>query len=367
MKGWLNRLVVTTTLLVVGGSATVAQEKQLHIYNWSDYIAEDTLENFTKETGIQVTYDVFDSNEVLEAKLLAGNTGFDIVVPSGDFLGKQIRAGVFQPLDRDKLPNYRHLDPSLMSALESADPGNQYGVPYLWGTTGIGYNVDKVREVLGAEAPVNSWDLIFKPENLRRLNACGVAFLDAPTEILPAALNYLGKTPWSLNVDDYNRDAYELLKELRPHITYFHSSQYINDLANGDICVTIGWSGDVLQAKARAAEAGKGVNIEYVIPDEGALVWFDIMAIPRDAENVEEAHAFINYVLRPQVIADIANYVEYAHPNKDAYAMVDESLLSNPNVFPPDEVRQRLYGTQLLPANVLRTITRVWTRVKTGY
>lgn len=367
MKRWWNRLVLVVGVLGVSLGQVQGQERVVHFYNWSDYIAEDTLENFTQLTGIEVTYDVFDSNEVVEAKLLAGNTGFDVVVPTSDFLGKQIQAGVFQELDRNQLPNYRHLDPALMKLLEAVDPGNRYGVPYLWGTTGIGYNVDKVREALGEDAPVDSWDLVLKPENLAKLKSCGVSFLDAPTEITAAALNYLGKNPMSHNSADYNGPVLELLQQLRPHITYFHSSQYINDLANGDICVSIGWSGDILQAASRAAEADKGIEIEYVIPKEGALLWFDMMAVPKDAKNVQAAHQLINYVLDPQVIGSIANYVEYAHPNKDADPYVDEELRNNTNVFPSAEVRKRLYVAEVLPAATVRSITRLWTRVKTGY
>ncbi|WMC09299.1 extracellular solute-binding protein [Oceanimonas pelagia] len=339
---------------------------QVNFYNWSDYIAEDTLASFTKETGIEVTYDVFDSNEVLEAKLLAGNTGFDVVVPTGDFMGRQIQAGAFLPLDKSKLTNYGNLDPRIMALLEDKDPGNRYGVPYLWGTTGIGFNVDKVKEVLGEDAPVDSWDLVMKPENLARLSQCGVAFLDAPTEIFAAALNYQGMDPNSTNVADYNGPATELMMQLRPHITYFHSSKYINDLANGDICVAVGWSGDILQARDRADEAERGVKVAYRIPKEGALMWVDMLTIPKDARHPDNAHQLINYLLKPEVIGGISNYVAYANPNKAASEFVDKDILNDPGIYPSQEVAEKLYTARLLPQKVNRAITRAWTRVKTG-
>ncbi len=288
--------LLSAAMLVSSVSLAVQaeEEKVLNIYNWSDYIADDTIANFTKETGIKVVYDVFDSNEVLEAKLLAGNIGFDLVVPSLAFLARQIQAGVFQPLDMTKLPNYKELDPELMAIVAGNDPDNKYSVPYLWGTTGIGYNVEKVKEILGPDAPVDSWDLVFDPENLAKLNKCGVAFLDAPSEIIPAALFYLGKDPNTFDTKLIKNEAKAHLKKLRPYITYFHSSQFINDLANGDICVAVAWSGDILQAGDRAAEADNGVEVAYVIPKEGAGMWFDMLAIPKGAKHPNNALAFIN-------------------------------------------------------------------------
>jgi putrescine transport system substrate-binding protein len=361
LKRGLLALVAGLTM----STAQAAEEPILYVYNWSDYIAEDTLANFTKETGIEVVYDVFDSNEVLEAKLLAGNTGYDVVVPSAAFLGRQIQAGVFQPLDRSKLPNYENLDAALMEQLSRVDPDNAYSIPYLWGTTGIGYNVDKVKAALGEDAPVDSWDLVFKPENLAKLNSCGVAFLDAPSEILAAMLQYEGLDPNSKNRADYDKVT-ESLMELREHVTYFHSSQYINDLANGDICVTIGWSGDILQARDRAAEADNGVNVAYVIPKEGALMWFDMMAIPSDAKQPNNAHTFLNYIMRPDVIAGISNYVAYANGNAASLSMVDEEVQADPGVYPTPEAKKNLYTAEVMPANIDRIMTRAWTRVKTG-
>ncbi|MFP2768210.1 extracellular solute-binding protein [Oceanisphaera sp. KMM 10153] len=347
-------------------SARAEEPPQLNFYNWSDYIAEDTLAGFTAATGIEVTYDVFDSNEVLEAKLLAGNTGFDVVVPTSDFMARQILAGAFMPLDKSKLGNYGNLDPKIMAVLADKDPGNKYGVPYMWGTTGIGYNVDKVREALGEDAPLDSWDLVMKPENLAKLGQCGVAFLDAPTEVFAAALNYQGLDPNSTKAADYKGPATELMMSLRSHITYFHSSKYINDLANGDICVAVGWSGDILQARDRAAEAEQGVNIAYRIPKEGALMWVDMLTIPKDARHPDNAHQLIDYLLRPEVIAGVSNYVAYANANTPAKALVDEDIRNDPGIYPSEEAAERLYTAKLLPQKVNRVITRAWTRVKTG-
>ncbi|MFN3579821.1 MAG: extracellular solute-binding protein [Pseudomonas sp.] len=357
------------TLLAVACSFTVSMAVQaqgvVNIYNWSDYIAEDTIANFEKETGIKVTYDVFDSNEVLEARLLSGSSGFDIVVPSNQFLGKQIKAGAFKPLDRSKLSNWDNLDPTLLKALENNDPGNLYAFPYLWGTTGIGYNEGKVQAILGDDAPVDSWDLVFKPENIAKLSSCGVAFLDAPAEIIPAALFYLGLDPNSTNADDYAK-AEELMLSVRPHITYFHSSKFITDLANGDICVAVGWSGDIIQAADRAEEAENGQVISYAIPQEGAPMWFDMMVMPRDARNVDNAYKFLDYILRPEVIAEISNYVAYANGNQASKSLVDESVLNDPGIYPTQETLNKLFTLAELPANIERVRTRAWTRIKSG-
>ena len=316
--------IVTLSLVtaLMAGGAAAQEEKVLHVYNWSDYIAEDTIANFEKESGIKVVYDVFDSNEVLEAKLLAGNTGFDVVVPSSDFLARQIQAGVFMPLDKSKLPNLANMDADVMKLLQDKDPDNAHSIPYLGGTTGIGFNPKKVAEVMGPDFKMDSWDAVLKPENLSKLSKCGVSFLNAPTEIFATVLHYTGKDSNSTNVADY-KEAGKLLTTLRPYITYFHSSQYINDLANGDICVAIGWSGDVMQAAARAEEAKNGVVVDYVIPKEGALIFYDMLAIPADAKNGEEAHEFINYLMRPEVIAKASNYVQYANGNLASKDLLD--------------------------------------------
>ncbi|WP_373185617.1 extracellular solute-binding protein [Halopseudomonas sp.] len=360
-----NSKTLFAAACVMAFSSTALAEEVVNVYNWSDYIAEDTLEEFHKETGIRVVYDVFDSNEVLEAKLLSGSSGFDIVVPSNQFLGKQIKAGAFMPLDRSRLDNWDNLDPVLLKALETNDPGNQYAFPYLWGTTGIGYNEAKVKAVLGDDAPVNSWDLVFKPENMEKLAECGVAFLDAPAEVIPSALFYQGLNPNSTNPDDYEQ-AEALMQSVRPHIRYFHSSKFITDLANGDICVAVGWSGDILQAASRAEEAGNGEVVKYAIPKEGAAMWFDMMVMPIDAKNVDSAYVFLDYILRPEVIADVTNYVAYANGNKASLPMVDKEVLNDPGVYPSDETLNKLFTLAELPANIERVRTRAWTRIKSG-
>jgi len=358
----LTSLALATGLMA--GSAHA--DEVLHIYNWSDYIAEDTIANFEAETGIKVVYDVFDSNDVLEAKLLAGHSGYDLVVPSSSFLGRQIMAGVFQPLDKSKLTNYSHLDSELMGRLTSVDPDNAHSIPYMWGTTGMGYNPDMVAAVLGDDAPVDSWDMLFKEENISKLAECGVNLLDASDEILPVVLNYLNLDPNSKNLADYKGPVKDLMSAIRPHITKFHSSNYINDLANGDICFAVGWSGDILMAGDRAAEADNGVTVEYVIPKEGAPLWFDMLAIPADAANVDNAHKFLNYILRPEVIAAVTDYVWYANPNATASGLIDEEILAHPGIYPSDEAKANLFTFEVLPPKVTRTMNRVWTDIRSA-
>ncbi|ACA85424.1 polyamine ABC transporter substrate-binding protein [Shewanella woodyi] len=359
-----------TTLALIGAgvlaSTNVMAEEVVRVYNWSDYIAEDTLANFEKETGIRVIYDVFDSNEVVEAKLLSGRSGYDLVVPSNNFLAKQIKAGAFQKLDVAQLSNHKNLKADLMKQLEAADPGNEYSVPYLWGTTGIGYNEGKVKEILGEDAPTDSLELLFNPKYAEKLSKCGLSMLDSADEMLPMALVYLGLDPNSNSKADYKK-AGEVLDKVRPFVTYFHSSRYITDLANGDICVAFGYSGDVFQAAARAEEAENGQVIGYSIPKEGANLWFDMLAIPADAANVKNAHTFINYILRPEVIAPITDYVAYANPNAAAETLVDKEILSDPAIYPTPEVLKRLYVADVRPMKAQRAMTRVWTKVKSGY
>ena len=364
MKTFGKTLLALSLTAAVAGAAQ-ADSKVLHVYNWSDYIAEDTLANFEKETGIKVVYDVFDSNEVLEAKLLAGSSGYDVVVPSNPFLAKQIKAGVFQKLDKSKLPNWSNLDKDLLHALEPSDPGNQYSIPYMWGTIGIGYNVEKVKAVLGEDAPVDSWDLVFKPENMEKLKSCGVSFLDSPTEILPAALHYLGYAPDSSKADELKK-AEDLFLSIRPSVAYFHSSKYISDLANGNICVAIGYSGDIYQSKARAEEAKNGVEVGYNIPKEGAGSFFDMLAVPADAKNVEAAHVFLNYLMEPAVMANITNYVQFPNGNAAATPLVDEALRTDPGVYPTPEVLKKIYTFPDLAPAVQRNMTRSWTKIKSG-
>ncbi|CAI8748643.1 MULTISPECIES: polyamine ABC transporter substrate-binding protein [Pseudomonas] len=358
----LRKALLATAGLTIAVGAQAAGT--VHIYNWSDYIGETTLADFQKETGIKPVYDVFDSNETLEGKLLAGRTGYDVVVPSNHFLGKQIKAGAFQKLDKAQLPNYSNLDPVLLKRLEQNDPGNLYAVPYLWGTNGIGYNVDKVKAVLGIDK-IDSWSVLFEPENIKKLHSCGVAFLDSADEMMPTVLNYMGLNANSTNPKDYAKATDKLLA-VRPYVTYFHSSKYIGDLANGDICVAIGFSGDIFQAKHRAEEAKKGVNIAYSIPKEGGALWFDMLAIPKDSSNVKEAHAFINYLLKPEVIAQVSDYVGYANPNPGSDKLMEQSIRTDEAVYPPQAVLDKTYVSVELPANIQRLMTRSWTKVKSG-
>ncbi|MDJ0612981.1 MAG: polyamine ABC transporter substrate-binding protein [Rhizobiaceae bacterium] len=359
----LKTILMATAAVAIASPA--AAEGTLNIYNWSDYIAEDTIQKFEEKTGIKVTYDVFDSNEVLEAKLLAGSSGYDLVVPSASFMARQIQAGVFQKLDKSKLPNIKNLDSAIMGNVAEFDPGNEHGVVYMWGTTGIGYNEEKIAERLGDSAPTDSWALVFDEGNAAKLADCGISMLDAPTEIIPAAMNYLGLDPKSKNAEDFKKAA-DLLAKVKPHVRYFHSSQYINDLANGDVCVSVGWSGDIFQARDRADEAENGNTISYVIPKEGALSWFDMMVIPADAANVENAHKFLDFLMDAQITADITNYVWYASANIPALELIEQEILDDPGIFPPDDVKEKLWVAPVYEARADRAINREWTRVKTG-
>jgi len=354
---------VTVAVTVFGGMAN-AEEKVLNVYNWSDYIAEDTIEKFEAETGIKVNYDVFDSNEIVEAKLLTGSTGYDVVVPTANFLERQIKAGVFRKLDPAKLPNLKNMDPVISQRVALHDPGNEHSVTYMWGTTGFGYNVKAITERLG-EMPTNTWALFFDPAVVSKLADCGVSLLDAPNDVMATALKYLGLDPNSESPDDLAK-AEELLGSVRPHIRYFHSSQYIDDLANGEVCLAMGYSGDILQAADRATEAGQGVEIQYVIPKEGAVVWFDMLAIPADAPHPENAHAFIDFVMRPQIAADISNYVLYANANKASLSLVDEEVRTDPSIYPTDEIKENLFPTLARSARYDRLLKRGWTKIKAG-
>lgn len=356
-------MAVVGHLALVGAAA--AQDKVVNIYNWSDYIDDSILTDFTKQTGIKVVYDVFDSNDILETKLLAGGSGYDIVVPTGTFLARQIQAGVFQKLDKSKIPNLSHMWPEIQQRVAKYDPGNDYSVNYMWGTTGIGYNVAKVKEALGADAPVDSWDLVFKPENAAKLAKCGINMLDSADEIIPAAQKYLGLDPDSKSTEDIQKAA-ELLVSIKPYVQKFHSSEYINALANGDICVAVGWSGDILQARDRAAEAKNGVDIAYSIPKEGALMWFDQMAIPADAKNVDNALAFLNYLQQPEVIAKASNYIFYANGNKDSWPFLDKAVLDDPAIYPPAETIANLFTISPYSPAAQRVLSRAWTTVKSG-
>ena len=362
MKSIAKSLVLSAALAAIA-TASIAQERVVNVYNWSDYIDESVLTDFTKETGIKVVYDVFDSNEILETKLLAGGTGYDVVVPSGTFLARQIQAGVFQPLDMSKLPNSKNLWAEIQNRTEAYDPGQKYSINYMWGTTGIGYNVKAAQERIGGA--VTSWDVIFDPEKLAKFKDCGVHVLDAPAEIIPAALNFLGKDPDSKNADEL-REAAALLQTVRDSVQKFHSSEYINALANGDICLAVGWSGDVFQARDRAAEADAGVEVGYSIPSQGALMWFDQMAIPADAKNVDEAHAFLDYIMRPDVIAKASNYVYYANGNEASTPLLDKDVVEDPAIYPDAATLANLYVTTPYGARNQRLVSREWTKIKTG-
>lgn len=359
-----GKTLLALSLLGAMAGAAQADDKVLHVYNWSDYIAPDTIANFEKESGIKVVYDVFDSNETLEAKLLAGKSGYDIVVPSNNFLAKQIKAGVYQELDKSKLPNYGNLNTSLLKAVSVSDPGNKHAFPYMWGSIGIGYNPEKVKAALGIDK-IDSWDVLLKPENIAKLKSCGVSFLDSPTEMLPVALHYLGLPTDTQKKDDLKK-AEDLFLKLRPSIGYFHSSKYISDLANGNICVAVGYSGDIQQAKSRAAEAGGKVKVAYDIPKEGAGSFFDMVAIPKDAENVDAAYKFMNYLLKPEVMASITNSVRFPNGNEKATALVDKDITSDPGIYPPADVQAKLYAIADLPAATQREMTRSWTKIKSG-
>jgi putrescine transport system substrate-binding protein len=341
-----------------------AQERVVNVYNWSDYIDSSIIDDFTKETGIKVVYDVFDSNEILETKLLAGGSGYDVVVPTSNFLVRQIAAGVYQKLDKSKLPNLANMWDVVSERVQKYDPGNEYSINYMWGTVGIGYNQKKVKEALGIDT-IDSWDVFFKPENLSKLANCGVYVLDSPSDIIPTTLAYLGLDPESKSPDDLAK-VEEVLLAIRPYIRKFHSSEYINALANGDICLAVGWSGDVFQAKDRAAEADQGVVVEYAVPKEGAEMWFDQMAIPADAQHVEEAHEFLNYIMKPEVAAKASNFVFYANGNKASQQFIDPEITGNPAIYPDETTLQKLFTVAPYDPKTQRTITRLWTKIVTG-
>ena len=365
LTGFLVIFVVTLGLSSCGTNEEETNIKQeVRVYNWSDYIADSTIREFEKETGIDVTYDVYDSNEILEGKLLSGNTGYDIVGPSSEFMGRQIIAGVYQKLNKDALYNYDNLDPAMMNLLENLDPDNAHSIPYLWGTTGIGYNKQKAIEIMGADFAMDTLDVVFVPEIIAKFQHCGVAFLDAPSEMFKAALHYLGLNPNSQNPKDYQEQSTELFNNVRPYIQYFHSSKYINDLANGDICLAFAWSGDVLQAADRASESGNGVQIEYRIPKEGTLMWFDMLAIPADAPNPGNAHKFLNYILKPEVIAEISNKVNFANANIPSKSLIKADSLNNPDIYPEEELMRKLFLAKILPPDIDRVMTRQWVDIK---
>ena len=357
-----SKLLTTVAALAL---ASAAAAEEVRVYNWSDYIDEALLAKFEAETGIKLIYDVFDSNEVLETKLLAGGSGYDVVVPTGTFLQRQIAAGAFQKLDKSKLANYGNLWDVISERAAKYDAGNEYAINYMWGTTGIGVNVGKVKEILGDDAPVDSLGLIFDPANAEKLAACGIHMLDAPDEVIPATLKFLGEDPDSQDAAVIEKTE-AVLMGVRPYIQKFNSSEYINALANGDICVAFGWSGDILQARDRAAEANNGVEIEYNAPKEGALMWFDMMAIPVDAPNAEGAHKFLDFIMNAENMAAASNYVYYANGNKASQEFLAEDVIGDPAIYPSEEALQNLYTKSPYDTKLQRTVTRLWTKVKSG-
>ena len=342
------------------------EEKVLNIYNWSDYIAEDTIRNFEKETGIKVRYDNFDNNEIVHAKLVAGKTGYDIVVPSSNWAKLQIDGGLLRKLDKSQIPNLKNLDPAVQAQLARMDPGNDYMVNWLWGYTTVGINVDKVKAALGSmPMPDNAWDLVFKPEYISKMKGCGVAFLDSASEVVPAALHYLGKPSFSKNPSDYTAAA-NLLKTVRPYVTLFSSSGYINDMANGSICLALGWSGDVNIARQRAIEGKTGQNLQALIPKTGGLLFFDTMVIPADAAHPGNAHKWINYILRPEVSASLTNKVFYANPTTASKQFVKPEVANNPTVFLSPADMKNMVAPDSLSNDLRRLMTRTYTGFKTG-
>jgi putrescine transport system substrate-binding protein len=355
-------------VLAMAGDVVVAQpakERTVNFYNWSDYIDPAVLEDFTRETGIKVKYDTFDSNDMLETKLLAGRTGYDLVVPTAYFLARQIKAGVFQKLDKTKLPNLHNAWDEIAKRLSAYDPGNQYAVNYMWGTTGIGYNVKKAREVLGTDAKIDTWDVVFKPDLIARFKDCGVHMLDASDDVFAAALNHLKLDPNTKEQGQLEKAA-DLITKVRPSVRKFHSSEYLNALASGEICLVLGYSGDIKQAQKRAAEAKNGVEIGYAIPKEGAQLWFDNLAIPKDARNVAEAHALINYLLKPEVAAKNSNFISYANGNAASRAFIDKAILEDKTIYPDDAAMRGFYTIMAHDQKTQRLINRMWTRIKTG-
>ena len=363
----IRKAIVYSTVSLAAATfafAAQAQERVVNVLNWSDYIDDSLIAEFTEKTGIRVVYDVFDSNEILETRLLAGGSGYDVVVPTGSFLSRQIQAGVFQKLQKDKLPNLSNMWDVVTTRTDKYDPGGEYSINYMWGTVGIGYNVQKVAEILGTEK-IDSWDVLFKPENAEKFASCGIYMLDSPSDIIPIVLNYLGFDPNSHEPDEIAK-AEELLLSIRPSIRKFHSSEYINALANGDICLAVGWSGDVLQSRDRAAEADQGVTVAYVAPKEGTQMWFDQMAIPADAPNVDEAHEFLNFIMEPEVIAKATNYVYFANGNLASQDFIDDEVINDPAIYPDKDALETLFTHIPYDSRTQRVVTRSWTKVVTG-
>jgi putrescine transport system substrate-binding protein len=357
-------LFVAGLLATLVTTAATAQERVVNVYNWSDYVGEGVLDDFTKATGIKVVYDVYDSMEVLEAKLLQGSSGYDVVVPTDRNLARLIQAGVMQPLDTSKIPNLSHQWDAIAQRLETYDPGTEHSTNYMWGTTGIGYNVAKVKEIM-PDAPLDSWAMIFKPEVLEKFKDCGVMLLDSPDDIFPAALVYLGLPPDSKEQADLEKAA-ELVKGIRPYVQKFHSSEYINALANGDTCIAVGYSGDILQSRDRAAEANNGVEVGYSIPKEGALIWLDSFAVLAEAPHPAEAMEFINFMLDPKIAARNTDFVYYANGNKDSQQFIEKEIIEDPAIYPPADIFAKLFTTTPNNQRIQKIVTRLWSSITTG-
>jgi len=361
----IRSVIAIAAVLALLSQQARAEERTVNFYNWSNYMAPGVLEDFTRETGIKVVYDTFDANETLETRLLAGKSGYDVVVPTAYFLQRQITANVFQKLDKSKLPNLANAWPVVTKRLAVYDPGNLYGANYMWGTTGIGYNVKAVQKILGADASIDSWDIVFKPENLAKFKDCGIHMLDSADDIFPAALSYLGLDPNSTKQADLEKAA-DLVIKIRPYVRKFHSSEYLSALATGEICFVVGWSGDIMQARSRAAEAKNDIEIGYAIPKEGAQMFFDNLAIPADANNVAEAYQLINYLYRPEVAARNSDYLSYANGNLASQKLVDPKILNDKNIYPDEATLAKLFVITARDPATQRVINRLWTRVKTG-
>jgi putrescine transport system substrate-binding protein len=361
----LRYAIAITALLAALSPPARAAERTVNFYNWSNYMAPGVLEDFTKETGIKVVYDTFDANETLETRLLAGKSGYDVVVPTAYFLQRQIKANIFQKLDKSKLPNLANAWPVVTKQLAIYDPGNQFAANYMWGTTGIGYNVKMAQKILGPDAKIDSWDIVFKPENLAKFRDCGVHMLDSADDIFPAALSYLKLDPNSTKQSDLEKAA-DLITKVRPYVRKFHSSEYLSALATGEICLVVGWSGDVMQARSRAAEAKSDVEIGYTIPKEGAQMFFDNLAIPADAQHVAEAYELINYLYRPEVAAKNSDFLSYANGNLASQKLVDPKILNDKNIYPDDATLAKLFVITARDPATQRIINRLWTMVKTG-
>ena len=363
-------MMIGVAMLMAGSVMTASAQdndepKELNVYNWSDYIGETTIADFEKETGIKVQYDTYTGNEDLEAKLVTGGTGYDVVFPSSSFFARQIRIGLYQKLDKSLLPNLKNMDPSIMASLaKDADPGNEHAIPYMWGTNGFSYNVDMLKERM-PDAPLDSLAIIFDPNILSKFADCGVTFLDSPEDVFPLALASMGTDPTSQKEEDIIAAA-EMVMKVRPYIRNFDSQQYLTSLPNGENCISMSWSGDYATAATRAAEAGLKINLAYTIPKEGTNIWFDGMLIPADAPHPKNANLFLNYMMRPEVIAAATNYTYYANANMAAKEFVNQEILEDPAIYPNEEVMKRGFPSMIRTQELSRVITRQWTRVKTG-